>query len=146
MDQGYALCVFDPASHKAIARRKKRHPIGEHHLVIVPLVDFSPHLQPVEGIHRVDDPLDIQRLGSRICGILRLAREEEIGILERKSPDLHLIAFLLKLAGYTLVERRDAAAIGIGCTNYKNLTHKHLRTFICMETKEKTVSKTRQSY
>ena len=69
---------------------------------------------PVQRIHRIDAPADVQ-IGRRRRGYgLALAREEQRRVLQRESLYVDLVPTPLKGAGHDLHDRGQAPAVGMG--------------------------------
>ena len=102
--------------HRAQRRRHERQPeLGNQQIGLL-LLDVTPYGNPVEGVDGVETPCNLQPFGGRLGAVLRLAGEEERGILQREGDNLHLMPLRLVFARQPLVEGRQAAAIGPRCT------------------------------
>ena len=98
--------------YRAEARAHKGQPELDDKQVGHLITDLSTHANPVERIARVHATCNLEIGRCRLFTILRLAREQEPGILQREGIDLHLVAFGLQLMGKTFVIDCQATAIG----------------------------------
>ena len=99
------------ACHSAQTRCHQRYPELHDDQFDACFPDFARRSEPRERIDAVQRPADMQSVRLRSIGILRLAGEQEIGILEGESEDFHLVPFRHKLTCETFVERRQTAPI-----------------------------------
>lgn len=88
--------LFGKTGDRTETGRHKGGPVFHQHEIRLLAGDPPPHGDPVERIHRIHAPHDVQ-IGRRRC-LHRLipSGKENTGILERESLDLHLVAPALK--------------------------------------------------
>ena len=83
---------------------------------------FAAHRAPVEEVDGVDAAVDDETFGCRFVAVLRLAGEEEGGVLEGEGVDFDLVAALKEFVCKPLVEGAEASTIGI-CGSYYDDLH-----------------------
>ena len=103
--------------HGAKARGHERHPIGQDEHIGSLLPDATSQTDPREGIDRRQATFDAQVGWCGLLAILRLAGEEEAGVLQREGVELHFVTFGLQLMRQALVECRYTSSVWPGWAN-----------------------------
>ena len=88
---GVAVAAHQPR-HGTQRRPHKRQPKPEHHQVGPLAPQPSPHRQPRQGIYGVQAHFNRQIRGPCFGAELRLARKQEIRVLQRKRDEPYLVA------------------------------------------------------
>ena len=101
------------ACNRTKAGSHKRCPILHQHHIGALTTNTASDLDPIQRIDRTDTTLNIEILGRRTIGILRLAREQKFGILQREGLDIDLRTASRKRACHNLHNRRQATTIGV---------------------------------
>ena len=119
--------LFGKTGDRTETGRHKGGPVFHQHEIRLLAGDPPPHGDPVERIHRIHAPHDVQ-IGRRRC-LHRLipSGKENTGILERESLDLHLVAPALENPGHALHNYGQAPSIRMGGPHDRNF---HIPNFI----------------